>query len=117
MSFNIDLKELSIRESERVEWKENGDYINIVTSIGKTITAFANDISNKLKEIEGKVLQHCRDYLSPSITPIVHEIDNPENKSTRILVFLILASPDAHVYRDGERSHYNVRDCCFQKNH
>ena len=139
MSLNIDLKELSIRESERVEWKENGDDINIVTSIGKTITAFANDISNigggyvvcgaketkdeygfprvlytgltanKLKEIEGKVLQHCRDYISPSIAPIVHEIENPENKSTRILVFVILASQDAHVYRDGERSYYYVR--------
>ena len=139
MNFNIDLKELSTRESERVEWKENGDDINIVASIGKTITAFANDISNfgggyvicgaketkdeygfpkvqyngltanKLREIEGKVLQHCRDYISPSIAPIVHEIENPENESTRILVFVILPSPDAHVYRDGERSHYYVR--------
>ena len=139
MEFNIDLKELSSRESERVEWKENGDDKFIVNSIVKTISAFANDISNfgggyvicgaketkdefgfpkvlytglsaqKLKEIEGKVLQHCRDYVSPSLAPIVQEIDNPEDNSTRILVFIILASPDAHTYRDGETVSYYVR--------
>lgn len=139
MKFNIDLKELSSRESERVEWKENGDDKNVVNSIVKTISAFANDIANfgggyvvcgakeskdefgfpkvlynglsseKLKEIEGKVLQHCRDYISPSLAPIVQELDSPNNKSTRILVFIILASPDAHTYRDGESVNYYVR--------
>ncbi len=139
MSYNIDLKELSSRESERVEWKENGDDKFVVNSIVKTISAFANDISNfgggyivcgaketkdefgfpkveyiglssaKLKEIEGKVLQHCRDYISPSIAPIVHELDNPDNSETRILVFVILASPEAHTYRDGESVNYYVR--------
>ena len=33
MSYNIDLKELSIRESEKVEWKENGDDKNILTQL------------------------------------------------------------------------------------
>ena len=110
MEYNIDLKELSTRESEKVEWKENGEDQNIVRSIVKTISAFANDISNfgggyvvcgakeikddfgfpkvlytglssgKLKEIEGKVLQNCRDYVSPSLAPIVYEMDNPRNK-------------------------------------
>jgi predicted HTH transcriptional regulator len=139
MEFNIDLKELSARESERVEWKENGDDKFVINSIVKTISAFANDIANfgggyvvcgaketkdefgfpkvlftgltsdKLKEIEGKVLQHCRDYVSPSIAPIVQELENPKDKSTRILVFIILASPDAHTYRDGETTNYYVR--------
>lgn len=139
MEFNVDLKELSSRESERVEWKENGEDKNVVNSIVKTISAFANDIANfgggyvicgaketkdefgfpkvlytglsseKLKEIEGKVLQHCRDYISPSVAPIVQELDNPYDKSTRILVFIILASPDAHTYRDGESVNYYVR--------
>jgi len=139
MNFNIDLKELSVRESERVEWKENGDDINIVKEIVKTISAFANDIANfgggyvicgakeikdehgfpkiqytglsanKLKEIEGKVTQHCREYVHPSLSLLVDEIENPENKSTRILVFVVLASPDAHVYRDGQSSTYYVR--------
>lgn len=139
MNFNIDLKELSTRESEKVEWKENGDDQNIVRGIVKTISAFANDISNfgggyvvcgakeikdefgfpkvqykgltstKLKEIEGKVLQHCREYVSPSMTPLVYEMDNPEDKSTRILVFIIIASPEAHSYRDGETSAFYVR--------
>lgn len=139
MEFNVDLKELSSRESERVEWKENGDDKNVVNSIVKTISAFANDIANfgggyvicgaketkdefgfpkvlytglsseKLKKIEGTVLQHCRDYISPSIAPIVQELDNPEDRSTRVLVFIILASPDAHTYRDGESVNYYVR--------
>ena len=139
MKFNIDLKELSLRESERVEWKENGNDKFIVNSIVKTISAFANDIANfgggyvvcgaketkdefgfpkvfysglsaeKLKEIEGKVLQHCRDYVSPALAPIVQELDNPEDKSTRILVFVILASQEAHTYRDGETIHHYVR--------
>ncbi|WP_413174309.1 ATP-binding protein [Anabaena azotica] len=139
MNLNIDLKELSVRESERVEWKENGDDINIIKEIVKTISAFANDISNvgggyvvcgakeikdehgfpkiqytglsanKLKEIEGKVTQHCRDRVHPALSPIVHEMENPENNSTRILVFVVLATSDAHVYRDGETSKHYVR--------
>jgi predicted HTH transcriptional regulator len=139
MSFSIDLKELATRESEKVEWKENGDDPKIVSSIARTIAAFANDISNfgggyvvcgakegkdefgfpqvdyqglsadKLKTIEGKVMQHCRDYISPSVVPIVQELENPYNKDTRILVFIVIASPDAHTYRDGENNTYYVR--------
>ncbi len=137
--MEIDLKELSARENERVEWKENGDDKDIVQKIVKTISAFANDISNvgggyvvcgakegkdeygfpkvfytglsaeKVKEIKGKVTQHCRDLISPSISPLVTELDNPEDSSKRILVFTIVASPDAHIYRDGEKSVYYVR--------
>jgi len=139
MANNIDLKELAKRESETVEWKENGDDKNIVVSIVKTISAFANDIANsgggyvvcgareikdeygfpklkftglssdKLKEIEGKVLQHCRDYVTPSIAPIVQELENPEDEQTRILVFTVIADSDAHTYRDGESLNYYVR--------
>lgn len=39
----IDLKELSKRESERVEWKEN---VAEIESLIKTTVAFANDYSN-----------------------------------------------------------------------
>jgi len=137
--MNIDLKELSVRESERVEWKENGDDKDVVRSIVKTISAFANDIANvgggyvvcgakegkdehgfpkvfytglsaaKVKEIVGKVTQQCRDNVSPSISPLVSELENPEDSSTRIVVFTIIASPDAHTYRDGEKNLYYVR--------
>ena len=139
MAYSIDLKELATRESEKVEWKENGDDKEIVKGIVRTISAFANDISNfgggyvvcgaretkdeygfpkleykglsanKLKEIEGRVLQHCRDYVSPSVVPIVQEMENPANKDTRILVFIVLATSDAHTYRDGENSTYYIR--------
>jgi predicted HTH transcriptional regulator len=135
----IDLKELAARWKIRVEWKENGDDRDIVQSIVKTISAFANDIGNvgggyvvcgaqegkdeygfpkvtftgltasKLKEITGTVTQHCRDRISPAISPLVTEIEHPEDRSKRILVFTIIASPDAHTYRDGERSAYYVR--------
>ena len=139
MAYNIDLKELSQRESEKVEWKENGDDEDIVRSIVKTISAFTNDIANfgggyvvcgakeirdeygfpklfftgltagKLKEIEGKVLQHCRDYVSPSIAPLVQELENPEDVQKRILVFIVITDSQAHTYRDGETSNYFVR--------
>ncbi len=137
--MEIDLKELSTRENERVEWKEHGDDKDIVRKIVKTISAFANDISNvgggyvvcgakegkdeygfskvfytglsaeKVKEITGKVTQHCRDLISPSVSPFVTELDNPQDSATRILVFTIVASPDAHTYRDGEKSAYYVQ--------
>ncbi|MDR2470975.1 MAG: ATP-binding protein, partial [Treponema sp.] len=139
MRFNIDLKELSVRESEKIEWKETGDDPKIIQSIVKTISALANDLSNfgggyvvcgakeskdqygfqkvlytgltssKIREIEGKVLQHCRDHVHPSIAPIIEEVDNPEEKSKRILVFIVMASPHAHTYRDGEKTAYYVR--------
>jgi predicted HTH transcriptional regulator len=139
MAYIIDLKELSQRESEKVEWKENGDDKHVIKSIVKTISAFANDIANfgggyvvcgaqeikdeygfpklkftglssgKLKEIEGKVLQYCRDYVDPSVAPVVQELKNPEDESTRILVFIVAADSQAHTYRDGESSNYYVR--------
>lgn len=139
MAYTIDLKELAARESEKVEWKENGDDKEVVKSLVKTISAFANDISNfgggyvvcgakenrdeygfpklqyvglsanKLKEIEAKVLQYCRDYVSPSVVPIVQELENPNDENTRILVFIVLATSEAHTFRDGEKTTYYVR--------
>ena len=139
MNYNIDLKELSTRESEKVEWKENGDDRDVVKSIVKTITAFANDIANvgggyvvcgakevkdefgfpkveytgltahKLKEIEGKVREQCTNRISPSIAPVIEVIDNPMNDATKILVFMITATSKAHTYRDDETVKYYVR--------
>ncbi|MFN9407565.1 MAG: ATP-binding protein, partial [Dolichospermum sp.] len=139
MNFNIDLKELARRESEQVEWKENGDDIKIAEGIVKTISAFANDIANvgggyvvcgakeikdehgfpkiqytglsanKLKEVELKVTKYCQNYVDPAIIPRIVEIENPEDNSTRILVFVVLRTRHAHIYRDGETSKYYVR--------
>jgi predicted HTH transcriptional regulator len=138
MNDTIDLKELARRESAKAEWKEHGDDKDVVKSIVKTISAFANDIANvgggyvvcgaketkdefgfpkviysglsssKIKEIEGKVLQHCRDYVSPSIAVQPYEVDNPENETTKILVFMVVAGQKAYTYRDGERTSYYV---------
>lgn len=132
----IDLSELSKRESERVEWKENvADIENVI----KTAVAFANDYSNlgggyiicgakeakdehgfqrliqtgltadKLREIEGKVLSDLRDKTSPPIVALVEEI--PVSEEKRILVFIILATSFAHNYRASSKdsSTYYVR--------
>ena len=139
MDYNIDLRELAIRESEKVEWKENGDDQEVVKTIVKTISAFANDIANvgggyvvcgakeikdefgfpkveytglsanKLKEIEGKVREHCTNRISPSIAPVIQIIDNPIDAETKILVFIIIATSKAHTYRDNETVRYYVR--------
>lgn len=137
MSSNyINLKELSQRESERVEWKEN---VADIESLVKTSVAFANDFSNlgggyivcgaretideygfqklieigltanRLKEIEGKLLSDLREKVFPSIVPITEEI--PVSEEKRILIFIIPASNTAHSYRASgkDSSTYYVR--------
>jgi len=124
----IDLIELSKRESERVEWKEN---VADIEDVIKTSVAFANDYSNlgggyiicgakeakdehgfqkliqtgltskRLKEIEGKVLSDLRDKTFPSVVALTEEIPFTEEK--RILVFIIPATSDAHSYFCNQR--------------
>lgn len=133
---SIDLKELSKRESERVEWKEN---VADIEDIIRTSVAFANDYSNlgggyivcgaketkdehgfqklleigltsnRLKEIEGKLTTDLRDKVFPSIVPVIEEI--PVNDEKRILVIIIPASKDAHSYRASgkDSSTYYIR--------
>jgi predicted HTH transcriptional regulator len=132
----IDLSNLLVRESEQVEWKENvADPENVVA----TLSAFANDWSNlgggyvvcgakevkdlhgfpsvevkglsasRLKEVEGRVLAGCRDRVSPSIAPQVHELPTTDPAS-RVLVFVMAATPKAHTFRKGDESgKYYVR--------
>ena len=139
MDNPIDLIELSRRESERVEWKANGDDPGVVLSIVKTITAFANDIANtaggyvvcgakegkdqygfpkvlftgltadRFLEVENTVLAWCRDRVSPSVAPVVVPLDNPDNPGTKILVFVIHATSEAHTFRDDTKNCYYVR--------
>lgn len=136
--MKVDLKELAGRESERIEWKENVADIN---SIVKTAVAFANDFSNlgggyivcgakekkdefgfqsvefigldssRLKEIEGQFLSHCRDKVSPPITPLTDEIIIGESADKRILVFIVPSSDGAHCYRpdSSDGSKYYIR--------
>jgi len=132
----LDLKTLSVRESDQVEWKEN---VADTDDVAKTLSAFANDWSNlgggyvicgakeerdehgfprlvtvgllaaKLKEVEGKVLTACRDRVSPAITPLVQELsaDSPDK---RVLVFIMPATRSAHMFRRREDSgKYYVR--------
>ncbi len=127
MNTRMDLKDLALRESEQIEWKENVADIDDVVA---TLCAFANDYANlggghvvcgareskdehgfpalellglaadRLKEVEGKVLTRCRERVSPSIVPLVDEVaaKTPER---RVLVFTMPASPEAHSFRRG----------------
>ncbi len=126
--YEVDLKALSIRESEQVEWKES---VADPDQVAATLSAFANDWANlgggyvvcgaaeekdehgfplirttgltsaRLKEVEGKVLAACRDRVSPSIAPIVSELPT-ENPERRILIFVMPATKNAHMYRTGD---------------
>ncbi len=133
--MKIDLKELASRESEQVEWKENvADPRDVV----EAAVAFSNDYSNlgggyivcgareakdefgfqkveligltsaRLKEVENRVLAMCRDYVDPPIVPVVEELPSLEIEK-RILVFIVPASPYAHVYKTGVKDAYFVR--------
>ena len=126
----LDLRTLSVRESDQVEWKEN---VADPDDVAETLSAFANDWSNlgggyvvcgareekdehgfprvaivglsaaRLKEVEGKVLTACRDRVSPSIAPLVEELpsDSPDR---RVLVFIMPATRSAHIFRRREEA-------------
>lgn len=133
---NIDLKEIAQRESEQVEWKE---YVADVDDVVRAIVAFANDWSNlgggyvvcgaqevkdpegfqrvnfvgmtaeRLKEIEGRVLERCRSRVEPSLAPLVEEI-RIEDQQRRVLVFVAPRSRKAHQFRsDRDSGKYFVR--------
>jgi ATP-dependent DNA helicase RecG len=135
MSLHINLAELSRRESERVEWKEN---VANVDSVLRTICAFSNDHANlgggyvvcgareeqdehgfqsvrnvglesaRLKEIEGRVLALCRSHIDPPVCPQVEELP-AETPDRRVLVFIVPATRHAHSYRakpEGSPAYY-----------
>lgn len=134
MDSSIDLRQLSLRESEQVEWKENVADIDDVIA---TLAAFANDLANlgggyvvcgaaegkdehgfpsitmpgltadRLKELEGKILTRCRERVHPPITPTVEEI-SAATAERRILVFIQPATTHAHSFRgvDGSTKHF-----------
>jgi ATP-dependent DNA helicase RecG len=131
----IDLRELLLRESEQVEWKENVADVNDVV---RTLVAFANDLANlgggrvvcgahegvdahgfpavrlvgltaeRIAALRGQVVTRCQANVSPSVAPIVDELltDDP---ARRVLVFTMIATGRAHAFRDGDRSAYWVR--------
>lgn len=124
----IDLDQLAVRESEQIEWKEN---VADASDVARTLSAFANDLANlgggyvvcgaaeqkdehgfpslvrkgltasKLREVQGKVLQHCRDLISPPISPLVEEIESGDPER-RILVFIQPSTGQAHSFRIGD---------------
>jgi ATP-dependent DNA helicase RecG len=132
----IDLHELARREREQVEWKET---VADIDDVVRTLSAFANDLANlgggyvvcgaaeardphgfpllirdgltasRLRELEGKVLQRCRDLVFPAIVPMVEELPaiDPER---RLLVFIQPATGSAHTVRQaGEAGRVWVR--------
>ena len=134
MTQRIDLRQLAVRESEQVEWKNN---VADIDDVVETLTAFANDLANlgggyvacgasetkdvhgfplieltgltssRLKEVEGTVLARCRDRVSPPLTPLVEELP-AATSDRRILVFIMAATSLAHSFRRGSQGakHY-----------
>jgi ATP-dependent DNA helicase RecG len=134
MTARIDLAELSRRESEQTEWKEN---VADIDDVVETLSAFANDLqnlgggyvvcgakeekdahgfprlvrtgltANRLKEVENTVLARCRDRVSPPLTPLLEELPSDDD-SRRVLVFLQPATGAAHTFRRGHEGarHY-----------
>jgi ATP-dependent DNA helicase RecG len=133
---SLDLEQLAIRESEQIEWKEN---VADVDSVVATLSAFANDLANlgggyvicgaaeaknehgfpllvkkgltanRMREVEGQVLQRCRDCVSPPITPIVQELPS-DHPSRRILVFIQPSTGTAHTFQSrGQGAKHFVR--------
>jgi ATP-dependent DNA helicase RecG len=136
MEEQLDLKTLSVRESDQIEWKEN---VADTDDVAETLSAFANDWSNlgggyvvcgareekdehgfprvvivglsatRLKEVEGRVLTACRDRVSPSIAPLVQELPT-SSPDRRVLVFIMPATRSAHLFRRPEGAgRYYVR--------
>lgn len=123
----IDLDQLAVRESEQIEWKES---VANVDDVVRTLAAFANDIANlgggyvvcgaqetkdqygfpklvrvglsadRMKEIEGQVLQRCRDRVSPAITPYTVEAPS-DDPSKRLIIFVQPSTGEAHTFRSG----------------
>ncbi|MBM3795215.1 MAG: hypothetical protein FJW31_14355 [Acidobacteria bacterium] len=57
--------------------------------------------AKRIKEVTGRVIQGCRERVSPSIAPLVDELpaDTPDR---RVLVFTMVATSSAHLFRSGD---------------
>lgn len=138
MTPRIDLQELSRRESEQIEWKEN---VADIDDVVRTLSAFANDLQNlgggyvvcgaredrdvhgfpalvrtgldaaRLHELEGKVLTRCREQVSPQIAPLIEQLAT-DAEDRRLLVFIQPATEQARTFRsksDGGKHWIRVR--------
>lgn len=130
MNDTLDLEQLAVRESEQVEWKET---VADTDDVVRTLSAFANDLANlgggyvvcgaaerkdehgfqrvervgvtasRMKELEGKILQLCRDCVDPPLTPQVAELPS-ETADKRVLVFVQPATGHAHSFRSHDKT-------------
>lgn len=126
--IDIDIDQIAMRESEQIEWKEN---VADVDDVVRTLSAFANDLANlgggyvvcgakedkdafgfpklvrtgltanRLREVEGQVLQRCRDRVSPPIAPLVQELPC-DDSDRRLLIFIQPSTGSAHAVRSGD---------------
>jgi predicted HTH transcriptional regulator len=128
MQNTINLDELSSRESETVEWKEN---VADVEDVIQTAVAFANDFLNlgggyiicgakqsvdvynfpavhytgltsgRFNELKDEVVNTLwnPNKVSPPIVPKVDEVSVPNDSSKKVLIFTIDASRNAHTFK------------------
>jgi ATP-dependent DNA helicase RecG len=57
---------------------------------------------SRFKEVQGTVLDWCRERVSPPILPSIEEVELPEDPSRRILVFHVEASGRVHAFQEKD---------------
>src|SRR5436305_1880122 len=58
--------------------------------------------SSRFKEVQGTVLDLCRERVTPPILPVVEGVNIPEDSSRRILVFHVEASGHVHAFQEKD---------------
>ncbi|MCC6536364.1 MAG: ATP-binding protein [Bryobacterales bacterium] len=117
-----------VRRRGQVEWK---DQVADVDDVVRALVAFANDWANqgggyvvcgaqetkdehgfaklvatgltaeRIKEVTRRVIEGCRERVSPSIAPLVDELP-ADTSDRRVLVFTMVATSTAHLFRTGD---------------
>lgn len=126
----IDLDDLLRGETSHVEWKKQAaeieDVVKSLTAFANDLDGSgqggwvvcgvegANDdhgfptarrvglAGSRFKEVQGTVLDWCRERVSPPILPSVEVVGLPEDPSRRILVFHVEASGRVHAFQEKD---------------
>jgi ATP-dependent DNA helicase RecG len=133
MDIPVDLEGLLKREDNSVEWKKTGDAREIV----KKLTAFANSLqgsggwvvcgceeerdehgfqravlvgltSAKIRELKGRVLDSCLEFVDPPLQPFIFEAPIANAPALRVLVFHVDRSEYVHTWKTPDGPKYYV---------
>jgi ATP-dependent DNA helicase RecG len=135
MKLPVNLDDLLRREDESVEWKKTGDAREVVKKLtafanslkgsnrggwvvcgceeerdehGFQRAALIGLTAAKIREIKGKVLDACREFVDPPIDTSVFEEPLPNDSSRRLLIFYIGRSESVHTWKTPDGPKYYV---------